>query len=100
MLIDTLVMKADGTQELISKEVPDDYLAESPESKAQRYNDLTVQYIRDRYSVDEELNLVNDGITDASDPEYQAYRQYVEECKARARLSVYADAATPADSRS
>lgn len=43
-------------------------------------NAMVVTKIREKYDVNEEFKIVNLGISDSTNEEYIAYRNYVEEC--------------------
>ena len=45
------------------------------------YEQKLVAKIREKYSVDDEIALLNKGVADASNAEYVAYRAYVAQCK-------------------
>ena len=44
-----------------------------------------MELIRQKYSVDDEYDVLNKGIADASDTDYVAYRAYIAECKVKAK---------------
>ena len=48
---------------------------------ADEVNQAIIAKIRQKYSQDDEFKLINQGIIDAQDSDYLAYRQYVQECK-------------------
>ena len=53
-----------------------------------KYEKIVEGLIEDRYSVKEEIGLTNDGIKNPEDIQYIEYRNYVDECKAKARAFV------------
>jgi len=67
-----------------------DYFAQLKEERElQEYNALVVENIREKYTQDDEFALIADGIEDATNVAYVAYRAYVGECKAKAHDEVY-----------
>ena len=53
--------------------------------KKTQYRQRVVELIRQKYSVNDEYDVLNKGIADATDAEYTAYRAYAAECKAKAK---------------
>jgi len=53
------------------------------------YNKLAVKKILSNYSQNEEIKLTNEGIADATNAAYVAYRVCVATCKAEAHNEVY-----------
>lgn len=53
------------------------------------YDKLTVKFIRERYSLSQELSLNRQ--KDRKPEQWQEFDNYCEECKARARAIVYAE---------
>ena len=53
-----------------------------------KYEAIVEGLINDRYSIKEEIALTNKGIKDVNNVEYVAYRNFVEECKAKARAYI------------
>jgi hypothetical protein len=53
-----------------------------------QYKVRVVELIRQQYSVNDEYDVLNKGIADATDAEYTAYRAYVAECKAIAKTKI------------
>ena len=53
-----------------------------------RYKARVVELIRQKYSVDDEYDMLNKGIADASDADYDTYRAYVVECKTKAKTEI------------
>ena len=53
-----------------------------------KYNEIVEGLINDRYSIKEEICLTNKGIKDDNNVEYVAYRNYVDECKAKAKAYI------------
>lgn len=50
-----------------------------------KYERIVEGLIKERYTIEEEIALTNKGIKDSSNVEYVAYRNFVEECKAKAK---------------
>ena len=50
----------------------------------QNRDELIGNLVALKYSKDDELALINKGIEDSSNAEYQAYRSFVKECKTQA----------------
>lgn len=72
------------TCDLIAKE----YTAEQLEKQKQaKYERLVEQYIRQQYSISQELAILRQ--RDSKVEEFNAYNEYAEECKAKAYLEVY-----------
>jgi hypothetical protein len=55
------------------------------EVKQAQYKARVVELIRQKYSVNDEYDVLNKGIADAADADYTAYRAYVAECKEKAK---------------
>jgi hypothetical protein len=53
--------------------------------KQEQYNKRVVELIRQKYSVNDEYDVINKGIADAADADYVAYRAYVKQCKSKAK---------------
>ena len=73
------------------------YPAEAlPGIQEQKYNQLTVQYIRNKYSIDEENKVVREYLAYPADTAKQeaftAYNTYVESCKVQAYQEIYGNA--------
>ena len=49
--------------------------------EAHNINALKVEFVRLRFTQDDEFALINKGIANPSDEEYLAYREYVNACK-------------------
>ncbi len=65
-----------------------EYTAEQIEAQKQKKcDDLTERYVEKRYTVKQELAIQRQKETKPE--EWQAYFDYVEECKAKAKLEVY-----------
>ncbi|MCK9168899.1 MAG: hypothetical protein M0P01_00625 [Treponema sp.] len=54
----------------------------------QQYKACVVALIRQKYSLNDEYDVLNKGIADASDADYVAYRAYVAECKNKAKEEI------------
>ena len=52
------------------------------------YDAIVEGLINDKYSIKKEIALTNKGMKDITNAEYVAYRNYVDECKAKARAYV------------
>jgi len=57
--------------------------------KLKTYNNLVVSKIRVNYSQDDEFSMIAEGIADATNDSYVAYRAFVATCKAEANTEVY-----------
>ena len=61
----------------------------------EKYESLTVMYIREKYSSDDEYKLIREYLADNSDEVFSSafleYNSYVENCKAKARMEVYGE---------
>lgn len=68
---------AQGWQEYIPPTPP------APQPYVPSYEELVVQKIRERYTVDDELAILRQ--RDVKPDEFAEYNSYVEDCKARAR---------------
>ena len=68
---DTLIFDADRYAEI-----------EQEQNKIthEEINKMIVAKIRERYDANEEFKMINIGITDSDNEQYQAYRAYVAEC--------------------
>lgn len=53
--------------------------------EVENYDDAVSALVRLKYTSGDEIALMRKGITDASNAEYAAYLEYVEQCKAAAR---------------
>ena len=61
-------------------------LPEQPQPTVQdRYQALVVQYIRERYTADDETALLRKRLAGLDVNEFQEYNDFCEQCKARAR---------------
>ena len=56
-------------------------------AKQQRYEDVIVSKIRQRYSVNQELAILRQ--RDTKPIEYSEYYNYVEQCKAEAKFEIF-----------
>jgi hypothetical protein len=54
----------------------------------EKYKNKVVELIREKYSIDDEDDMINKGIADATDAEYTAYRAFVAECKSKAKEEI------------
>lgn len=61
-------------------------LIEGTEVEKQEYEALIVSYIRERYSINDELSIIRQ--RDSKPDEFAEYNRYVEECKVRAKESI------------
>ena len=61
-------------------------LIEGTEVEKKEYEALVVSYIRERYSINDELSIIRQ--RDSKPDEFAEYSNYVEECKARARETI------------
>lgn len=52
------------------------------------YNEIVRGLVKDRYTIEDEIALTNKGIANPSDEEYIEYRNYVAECKNKARVFI------------
>ena len=55
------------------------------EVEKKEYESLVVSYIRERYSINDELSIIRQ--RDSKPDEFAEYNNYVEACKARAKES-------------
>lgn len=51
------------------------------------YKDLVNQYVRERYSISDELSIIRQQTTKVE--EFNQYNAFVEECKAKAKQEVF-----------
>jgi hypothetical protein len=58
------------------------------EQITQQYHDLVIDLIREKYSIDDEFKFINVGLNDRNNLDYQAYRDYVEQCKNNAKITL------------
>lgn len=72
--------------EYIEEEIEQTPLTE--EQKQQQYHDLVIDLIRQQYTIDDEFKFINVGINDRNNADYVAYRNYVEQCKNNAKLTL------------
>lgn len=61
-------------------------LIEGTEVEKKEYEALVVSYIRERYSINDELSIIRQ--RDSKPVEFAEYNNYVEECKVRAKESI------------
>ncbi|WP_324824978.1 hypothetical protein [Sinanaerobacter sp. ZZT-01] len=63
------------------------------EEKIQQYDELSIQYIHEKYSYDEENKTMREYLSDMTNEQckvaFDTYNTYVEECKTRAYTEVY-----------
>jgi hypothetical protein len=63
--------------------------AKTDEELKVEYNVLTVQYIREKYTADDENKILREKLAGTDYGTFEVYNAYVEECKAKAHLEVY-----------
>ena len=56
-------------------------------SKDRLYPNLVSRFIRERYSIDDEMAILRQ--RDTKPDEYEAYNAFCEECKAKAKEEIY-----------
>ena len=56
-------------------------------SKDRLYPNLVSRFIRERYSIDDEMAVLRQ--KDTKPEEYEAYNAFCEECKAKAKAELY-----------
>lgn len=56
-------------------------------SKDRLYPNLVSRFIRERYSIDDEMAILRQ--RDTKPDEYEAYNGFCEECKAKAKAEIY-----------
>jgi hypothetical protein len=67
-----------------------DYTDEDKEKVLKdNYKALTIAYIREKYDINDECKLIASGIEDKDDADYIEYRNYVDNCKSRAKKEIY-----------
>ena len=61
------------------------------EEKKAAYETLTVQYIREQYSIDDEAKVLRECLAniEGAQANFQTYNTYVESCKAKAHTEIY-----------
>lgn len=61
------------------------------EEKKAAYENLTVQYIREQYFVDDEAKIIRECLANAENAQenFTIYNAYVESCKAKANKEIY-----------
>lgn len=66
------------------------------EQLKERYRKRTVQYIREKYSTNQEFAILREYMTYGEDCKeaFDEYNNYVEECKTKARAEIYAQSCT------
>ncbi|QHI71453.1 hypothetical protein [Aminipila terrae] len=71
----------------------DTHAPQTAEEKQAKYNTLSIQYIHEKYSLDDENKIMREYLLDMNNASYndafQAYNVYVEQCKAKAHKEVY-----------
>lgn len=66
--------------------------AEIAAEKRAEYENLSVNYIRERYSQNDENKIIREYLANPADSaEFAAYNSYVMECKAHAKSNVYGE---------
>lgn len=70
--------------------------AYTEEQLAERYKKLTVKYIREKYSTNQEFAILREYMTygETYKEAFDEYSNYVESCKERAHAEIYADETT------
>ncbi len=64
--------------------------AEAAAEKRAEYEKLSVNYIRERYSQNDENKIIREYLANPADnAEFNAYNEYVVECKEKAREEIY-----------
>lgn len=63
----------------------------SAEELRDKYEALTVEKIRERYSPTDENKVIREALATGDYSEFDIYNEYVEQCKAGAGLEVYGD---------
>ena len=58
-------------------------LIEGTEVEKKEYEALVVSYIREKYSINDELSIIRQ--RDSKPDEFNEYNNYIEECKAKAK---------------
>ena len=68
-----------------------EYIEETPlteEERIQKYHDLVISLIREKYTIDDEFKFINVGLNDRNNADYQTYRDYVEQCKQQVKITL------------
>lgn len=65
-----------------------DLIDDTPALQTQ-YESLVVTYIREKYSMNEELAILRKHIAGIDNEEFKEYNNYVEECKTKAREKIF-----------
>lgn len=69
---------------------------QTDEEKQVAYDELSIQYIHEKYSLDDENKIMREYLSDMNNADYKAafevYNAYVEECKQRVYKEVYGTA--------
>lgn len=66
--------------------------AEAAAEKRAEYEKLSVDYIRERYSQNDENKIIREYLANPADSaEFEAYNSYVMECKERAKAEIYGE---------
>jgi hypothetical protein len=87
---DTPAVEAYDEYEDIQVYVP--YTEDELESnKKKKYDSLTVKYIREKYSADDENKILREKLAGTAELEFDEYNAYVEECKVKAHKEVYGE---------
>lgn len=77
--------KWDGTQWIEGGSAP----VETDEQKKLRYDALTVQYIRQQYTADDEYQILREKLAGTDVGAFDTYNAFVEQCKVNAHTVVY-----------
>ena len=75
------------TCDLVAKFRPKPTVEQLEKLKQKRYEELCQKYIRQKYSVDDELGIARQ--KDKKPEKYETYYNYVEDCLARAKKEVW-----------
>lgn len=84
--VQTGVHVAEKTRPIL---VPYDNTAEVEQEKERRYKRLVVQYIRERYTMNDEFKIQREFTAGRDNGEFANYDLYAESCKQRAYNEVY-----------
>jgi hypothetical protein len=80
-------------KEIKQKGVLKDYTppAKTEEELKAEYDSLVVQYIREKYSANDENKILREKLAGTEELEFEEYNAYVEECKTKAHNEVYVE---------
>lgn len=62
---------------------------ETDEEKKERYNNFAIQYIREKYTTDDEYKILREKMAGIDNNNFATYNTYIEECKTKAHTEVY-----------